>query len=348
MKVLIAASAVQVTLGLTTWDLSYFNQILIYPDEYINPNTNKPHKGETNLGGFMCFSWPDFVNGYKNPIDKINLGLHEFGHALRFNGIKGNDTDYFFENYFPRWTACASKEFYRMQNNVSIFRKYGSVNINEFFSVAIETFFEAPQEFKSNFPELFKQTAILLNQCINDNGTISINCREQLMNIPINKIITNQPIDLDYTIRNNALIVMPIGFFLVGLFSLKNEGYLFPSPYICFFITLICWMLIEKQYSRFFVEDTNFKIKKGFIILKGYKTIQLPLSYLISVVGSKKVYTGLDEKEKNQPASFTITYYYNEAFYEDEIYCDMSDFQLTLLENALKKNYVHVFIKDSD
>ena len=85
---MIAASAVQLTFGLETWDLSYFTQILIYPSEYKNPQTGRYHKGETNLGGFMCLSWSDFIEGIKNPTDKVNLGLHEFGHALRFNSIR--------------------------------------------------------------------------------------------------------------------------------------------------------------------------------------------------------------------------------------------------------------------
>jgi Mlc titration factor MtfA (ptsG expression regulator) len=183
MKTLIAAAAVQVTFGLDTWDLSYFKAILVYPSEYQNPKTKNYHKGETNLGGFMCFSWKHFLEGNANASDKINLGLHEFAHALRFNGIKGNDTDYFFENYFLRWVACAVKEFKKLRNNEeSIFRKYGSVNINEFFSVAVETFFETPLQFAEYFPELYNHTSILLNQTFSSDGAVELNCRDRILN----------------------------------------------------------------------------------------------------------------------------------------------------------------------
>ena len=69
------------------------------------------------MGGFICFSWKAFLEGNAIDNDKINLGLHEFAHALRFNGIRGNETDYFFENYFARWLACAYSEFKKLQHN---------------------------------------------------------------------------------------------------------------------------------------------------------------------------------------------------------------------------------------
>lgn len=44
VRVTLAAAAVQLTLGLDTWDLDYFSQILIYPSEYQNPQTRQKDK----------------------------------------------------------------------------------------------------------------------------------------------------------------------------------------------------------------------------------------------------------------------------------------------------------------
>ena len=168
------------------------------------------------------------------------------------------------------------------------------------------------------------------------------------MGMPLNKVTKIETIELKHTMLNNALIVMPIGFTLVGLFSLKNGGYLFPSPYICFLIAFFCWLIIEKEYARFNIDGNTFKIKKGFLILKGYKTIQLPFSNLISLVGSKKVKTDSVENKVNQLCTFTVTYYNNEAFYENEIYCEIDSQQFDLFEQLLVKNHVHFFINDSE
>jgi Mlc titration factor MtfA (ptsG expression regulator) len=341
VKITIAASAVQLTLGLDTWDLSYFKQILIYPDEYKNPQTSVMHKGETNLGGFMCFSWRDFVSGNQTQNDKINLGLHEFAHALRFNGINGSDTDYFFENYFKRWLACANIEFNKIRKGeLSIFRKYGAVNINEFFSVLVETFFEAPLEFKKYFPELYIQTSILLNQTLSDDDHVILNCRENLMKENSAKLSSNFDNTISYKVPFDGAMIMGVLFFIVGFFSLFGDGYKYPSPYILFGIAIICLLYSEKKYTRIIFGTTTFKIEKGFLLLKGFKSETLPLSHLISL------YVGYEHTDHKNVKSMEITYYYNGDFYQDELYCRVSQPQFDLLCSDLIKNFVHVFIKD--
>lgn len=347
VSITLAASAVQLTLGLETWDYSYFNQILIYPDEYKNPQTGIIHKGETNLGGFMCFSWKDFMLGNQRQSDKINLGLHEFAHALRFNGIQGEKSDYFFENYFKRWLACASIEFNKIRKGeTSIFRKYGSVNINEFFSVVVETFFETPLDFKKHFPELYSQTSILLNQTFSNDDLVMLNCREKLIMQNEIKLSNNFEDAIKYKTPRNGTMVMAFLFAVVGFFSLFGGGYLYPSPYILFGIALVCWFYLEKNYARIYFGATTFRVKKGFFFLKGYQSKTISLSQLISL------YIGYDhlnqdsEQNHEHVNSILITYYYNGDFYEDELYCDVSQPQFDLLSNELVSNFVHVFIKE--
>src|SRR5688572_446284 len=83
-KVLIAASAVQLTFGLPNIYLQHFDKILIYPNEYYSSVTKQYHKGEVNPRfGIIVLSWNNFVEGYIKPVDSVNLGLHEMAHALR-------------------------------------------------------------------------------------------------------------------------------------------------------------------------------------------------------------------------------------------------------------------------
>ncbi len=338
VAVLLASSAVQLTLGLETWDLDYFNQILIYPSEYKNPQTGNMHKGETNMGGFMCFSWQDFMKGNQKPDDKINLGLHEFGHALRFSGVNGNETDYFFENYFKRWLACAAREYTKMRKGYSsIFRKYGAVNINEFFSVVIETFFEKPSEFKNYFPELYMHTSILLNQSFTDNGNVILNCRESLMaqnnSINIQNIGKSMRFILPYSGSMYAAFI----FALFGFATLSGDGYKYPPAYILIGMAGLFWLNLERKYVRIYFKDKYVNIQKGFFLKNHFETKQFPLSQLISLYANYS-----DSSPQNKINSCIVTYYYKGDFYEEELFFEFSKPEFELLCSQLIDNYVHV------
>ena len=337
---MVASAAVQLTLGLETWDLEFFQQILIYPGEYKNPQTNLLHKGETNMGGFMCFSWKDFLRGNEVPDDKINLGLHEFGHALRFSGIQGTATDYFFDNYFKRWLACASREYTRMKKgNSSILRKYGSVNINEFFSVVVETFFERPLEFKSKLPELFHHTSILLNQTVDHNGIIQLNCKEELLKKNVSVGIKSYNNVLRYILPNTGKIYGALIFGVFGGFTLLDEGYKHPPAYILIFIASLFWMRIEEKYTRVEFQGKTMMIRKGFLLTKNYVSKTIPISQLVSFYVN---YSSLDDDFDVESAK--INYYYEGDFYEEDLHFKFVQPQFDVFCRELIDNFVHVHI----
>jgi hypothetical protein len=304
------------------------------------------HKGETNLGGFMCFSWKDFQLGNQVPDDKINLGLHEFAHALRFNGVNGNETDYFFENYFKRWLACAGREFSKMRKgNPSILRKYGSVNINEFFSVVVETFFEKPSEFKANLPELYNQTSIILNQIFLEDGSVELNCREKLIKQNKSKFDKEINCPLLYNINDNGHVIAACLFFVIGALSLSGEGYKYPPAYILFIIASLFWVYFEIKFTRIDFNKNTFKVTKGYLILKGYKVKTLPFSNMVSFYANCV-------KQYNRGGNFigelgyiTIMYYYQGDFYEEEMTCDINLPEFDVLCDELISNHIHVFVK---
>ncbi len=298
------------------------------------------HKGETNMGGFMCFSWNDFLRGNQTPDDKINLGLHEFGHALRFSGIQGNETDYFFDNYFKRWLACASREYTRMRKGyASILRKYGAVNINEFFSVVVETFFERPTEFKTNLPELYHHTSILLNQTTAIDGSIVLNCRESLMKLNIAKDIKENRDVLKYVLPNSGAMYAAILFVIFAGFTLLGGGYKHPPAYILLILASLCWMRLERKYTRAYFKNKNLLIEKGFFLTKNPHSKTLPISQLISLYVNYSEFDG-----RNKVNSCILTYYYEGDFYEEELYFEFTQPTFDLLCDELIANYVHVHI----
>jgi Mlc titration factor MtfA (ptsG expression regulator) len=166
-KVLIAASAVQLTFGLPNVYLSYFDKILVYPNDYYSSITRRFHKGEVNPRfGIIVLSWQSFIDGYIEPNDSRNLGLHEMAHALRFESkIRSEEFPPFEEDLLNKFDAYAHRICHDPKfGTMTFFRPYACTNEHEFFSVAVENFFERPQEFKNTIPELYAILVSLLAQ----------------------------------------------------------------------------------------------------------------------------------------------------------------------------------------
>jgi MtfA peptidase len=166
-KVLIAASAVQLTFGLPNIYLRYFSKILVYPNDYYSSITKRYHKGEVNPRfGIIVLSWQSFIDGYIQPNDSKNLGLHEMAHALRLEVmIRSEEFPPFEEDMLAQFDDYA----HRICNDPAFatqtfFRPYACTNEHEFFSVAVENFFERSAQFKTELPELYQVMVRLLGQ----------------------------------------------------------------------------------------------------------------------------------------------------------------------------------------
>ena len=164
-KLLIAASAVQLTFGLPNIYLQHFDKILVYPNEYYSSITKKYHKGEVNPRfGIIVLSWNNFVAGNSRG-DAINLGLHEMAHALRLENIIRNEEYKFFdERLINRFDEFARNICKNLKAYANFFRPYACTNEHEFFSVAIENFFERSELFHRQLPELYVILTHLLGQ----------------------------------------------------------------------------------------------------------------------------------------------------------------------------------------
>lgn len=166
MKALISASAIQITFGYPGVYFSYFWQILVYPDDYYSQITRKYHQGEVNSKGYIVLSWKNFVEGYKNSDDGRNLGLHEMAHALQLeNAMINREYDFIDFEIVKKFDLECKNEMDRINHGQSsFFRYYAGTNRHEFFAVAVENFFERPQEFKAYHPYLFKLLCQYLKQ----------------------------------------------------------------------------------------------------------------------------------------------------------------------------------------
>ena len=166
MKTLIAASAVQITFGLPHVYFDNFRHIYVYPDFYYSEGMQQYNAGEVHKSGKIFLSWIDFLEGYLDPTNARNVGLHEMAHALRLeNMIKNREYQYF------KWSDIQEFNDYTVweSNKIkageeSIFRPYAATYYHEFFAVVIEVFFEQPTAFVEYHPALYSVTCRLLRQ----------------------------------------------------------------------------------------------------------------------------------------------------------------------------------------
>lgn len=166
MKVLISASAIQLTFGFPQVNLSFFRHILVYPETFFSKANQQHHRGEVNpKAKAIVLSWKYFLEGYLRE-DGRNLGLHEMAHALRLeNRVMNHEYDFLDKEILNEWEEHASKTMEEIRNgSETFFREYGAVNNEEFFAVAVEVFFEKPAAFKEKHPLTYKTLCNLLRQ----------------------------------------------------------------------------------------------------------------------------------------------------------------------------------------
>ncbi|MEZ4801878.1 MAG: zinc-dependent peptidase [Gelidibacter sp.] len=167
MKVLISSTAVMLTFGFRDFYIGLISNIFIYPDEFYSLANESYHKGEFNPKlETLVLSWKDFKKGFENDTDKINLGIHEFAHAIHLNSIKERDvSSTIFSDSFQELTELLSHEegLRKALIESKYFREYAYTNQFEFLAVIIETFIESPSEFRSQFPEIYDKTKQMLN-----------------------------------------------------------------------------------------------------------------------------------------------------------------------------------------
>jgi len=167
MKVLISATAVMLTFGFRDFYIGLLGRIFIYPDEFYSRASEEYHKGEFNPKlKTLVLSWKDFRKGFENTNDKINLGIHEFAHAIHLNSMKERDiSSTIFSDSFKELTDLLTNEEELRKALIAskYFRDYAFTNQFEFLAVVIESFIESPYEFKSQFPAVYDKTKQMLN-----------------------------------------------------------------------------------------------------------------------------------------------------------------------------------------
>ncbi len=158
LRLLVAASAVALSVGWPDYPWSQLSEVLLYPDDFDRDYTigGRERVGETHAWGTVILSAPALLESFEYPDDGYHVGLHEFAHLLDledagFGGIPAG-----LEGARARdWVAVAAKEMEKLRHGRSVFDDYGAHDPAEFLGVAVEAFFERPQDVRRRHGEVY-------------------------------------------------------------------------------------------------------------------------------------------------------------------------------------------------
>ena len=158
MKVLIAASAIQLTFGLRPVYLSNFKNV-IFAD---------PLSADANLinSNSIIIPWKDFLHGYQDNADGVNEGLRILAVALKIQDrISKPGLKMFSDIRRRKWVEVSKKEAQRLiKSGQTRFGSVKEINPEEYFAVSVVYFFEKPKQMKEKHPELYFALSKLLGQ----------------------------------------------------------------------------------------------------------------------------------------------------------------------------------------
>lgn len=168
MKVQVAATAIMLTFGMRKYITNLFSVIVLYPDVFLSANGEDYHKGEFNpLARAVVFSWKHFKQGLDYDNDNLNLGLHEFAHAVHFDSVRrrrpGSSGVIYSDMFDKAMDYVARPENRERLATAGYFRDYAYTNKYEFIAVLLEHFFETPREFRQKFPDLYRIVQRMIN-----------------------------------------------------------------------------------------------------------------------------------------------------------------------------------------
>lgn len=162
-QTLISAAAVQLTFGLERYMISRYIYVHVYEHSFLLPRGRGEAYGAVGVKDSLMISWEPFKEGYRNSHNSWNLGLHEWTHALEIAHLLEQGAGAHFARYYNAWREEAMRVLETLDLENTGFRHFPKDHYSEFMPVCMERFFENPESFRSEFPELFERTRLLFN-----------------------------------------------------------------------------------------------------------------------------------------------------------------------------------------
>jgi hypothetical protein len=166
-RLLVAASAVSLSLGWPGYAWAQVSEVLLYPQDFDRDyGFEKPElAGQAHGWGTLILSLPALEESFEVADDAYHVGYHEFAHLLdlaqaQFDGIPSGMP----EERAREWQAVVGKEMDRLRRGKSVIDPYGAEDPAEFWPVAVEAFFEVPQAMRRRHQEAYAILAAYFSQ----------------------------------------------------------------------------------------------------------------------------------------------------------------------------------------
>lgn len=199
MKLVIAAQACLLILAVPGEPYPGLREILVYPSRFLPKRARDPRKwivtsaserpepelGEAWGNGTIVLGWDAALEGALDPSDGQNLVMHEFAHQFSYDHhliplsisqdvvLAGNAGFGTFVEPSPvvpdvdAWRRVLEESYDRLcakGTAPTTLDKYGTTNLDEFFAVASEAFFECPAQLEKEDGALYSQLVALYRQ----------------------------------------------------------------------------------------------------------------------------------------------------------------------------------------
>ena len=163
---LVAASAIIPIFHFEHWENYELHEVLLFRGSFnFEFETDADDSqilglvGTGKMEGKMALSIDALYEGFLNKEDRHNTAVHEFIHLLdkadgRVDGMPKILLSY---SYALPWLKLIRYKMGQVQNGQSDIDPYAGLSLAEFFAVSCEYFFERPEEFQKNHPELYEQ-----------------------------------------------------------------------------------------------------------------------------------------------------------------------------------------------
>jgi hypothetical protein len=167
LRLLVAASAVTLSLGWPDYEWGQLTEVLLYPQDFDRDYAFEERElsGQAHPWGTVILSVPSLLESFEVPDDAYHVGLHEFAHLLdvsqtHFDGIPPGLSG----ERAREWVAVVEREMQRLRHGRSALDDYGAHDPVEFLGVAVEAFFEIPQLVRRRHRELYAMLSAWLGQ----------------------------------------------------------------------------------------------------------------------------------------------------------------------------------------
>jgi Mlc titration factor MtfA (ptsG expression regulator) len=167
LRLLVAASAVTLSVAWPDYEWDQLTEVLLYPHDFDRDYSFETPElaGQAHPWGTVILSIPALRESFADPDDGYHVGIHEFAHLLgwdksQFSGIPPGLA----EGRSREWVELAEREMDRLRRGKSVIDDYGASDPIEFLAVSVEAFFECALALRQRHREVYAVLAEYFRQ----------------------------------------------------------------------------------------------------------------------------------------------------------------------------------------